>query len=365
MCKKGNQCNRTLCFFAHSASELRFPETQDELEAAAVDAAAAQATATPLPLCTGGSSMDSSQPYALGACRSVMPSAGGGSSFGLQSGISLSQVCSDSSASGLLNVAAAPMLQQQQLLQQQNQLHPTYYGSDLAVQVPTVGLQQPDNQSISDPLPRLGSEAGAMAASNPAWLQMAAAAQLTGSQIMSHISRPPGQRLVQQPTALVSGTAPNLEAAYALANGLSTNMQDLQFRPAQQNMLIMGNQAADHSSGANMLTAGFSNLALVDDNSAGSSSMTSLSTEQYMAVLNACNGGLGRAPDMNMLHRTASSAAASDSALLLQQLRQSQQQQQELLKLGSAGSAMSRQSSGSVFPGMSAPLANGSWVRMP
>jgi hypothetical protein len=51
MCKKGNQCNRTLCFFAHSASELRFPDTDDEVQAAAVDAAAASASATPLPLC--------------------------------------------------------------------------------------------------------------------------------------------------------------------------------------------------------------------------------------------------------------------------------------------------------------------------
>lgn len=181
MCKKGNQCNRTLCFFAHSASELRFPDTQDDLEAAAVDAAAASATAAPLPLCTVSSSLNSGQAYTIGSSSvSMVPNTACGSSLGMQNIMNLGQV--DGSTGGFGLMAAAAMPQQQVLLQ--DELGSCYGGSDPALQIHGIAMQQPDTQSISDPLPRLGSEVNAMAAAaaaNPAaWLQMAADAQLTG-----------------------------------------------------------------------------------------------------------------------------------------------------------------------------------------
>lgn len=368
MCKKGNQCNRTLCFFAHSASELRFPDTQDDLEAAAVDAAAASATAAPLPLCTVSSSLNSGQAYTIGSSSvSMVPNTACGSSLGMQNIMNLGQV--DGSTGGFGLMAAAAMPQQQVLLQ--DELGSCYGGSDPALQIHGIAMQQPDTQSISDPLPRLGSEVNAMAAAaaaNPAaWLQMAADAQLTGNQIMNQISRPqPSQQVqlqlqTQQPAALVPAVAPSMEAAYAAATGMA------QRNTGVSNMFVVANPAAGVAS-ADALAAGLASIGLADDSSGSSSCMTDMTNEQYLAALNACNAaGVGGNYILGMLQQTVSSPPRNENMLLLQQLQQHQQlqqQQQQLMKLTSNGSAVSRQSSGSVFMGVPTTQPNGSWVRM-
>lgn len=50
ICKNGANCRRTLCFFAHSTAELRFPEVtaEDQLEEAQAAAAAAATAAAPM-----------------------------------------------------------------------------------------------------------------------------------------------------------------------------------------------------------------------------------------------------------------------------------------------------------------------------
>eukprot|EP00878_Enallax_costatus_P006338 GHUV01006645.1.p1 GENE.GHUV01006645.1~~GHUV01006645.1.p1 ORF type:complete len:453 (+),score=180.42 GHUV01006645.1:50-1408(+) len=372
MCKKGNQCNRTLCFFAHSASELRFPDTQDDLEAAAVDAAAASATATPLSLCTAASSsLTSSQAFSFaGGGVAMLPATASGSSFGMQSLVGMGQVCSDGSAGGfgLLQVPAVQHLPQQQLILQQDEAGSCYEGSDSAMQVPVIGVPQNDSQSISDPLPRLGS---GMAAGNPtARLQMAAAAQLSGNQIMSQISRPPGQQQVQlqlptpQAATLMPTAVPSMEAAYAAATGMA-RVQDLQHGAAQQNVFVVANPAAKTLINADMLSAGLAGISLADDSSGSSSCMAGMSNEQYLAALNAANAG--RPYDISMLQQTVPSPNRNENMLLLQHLQQHQQlqqQQQQLIKLSSGGSAVSRQSSGSVYMGGAQLQGTGSWVRM-
>eukprot|EP00879_Flechtneria_rotunda_P005374 GHRR01005663.1.p1 GENE.GHRR01005663.1~~GHRR01005663.1.p1 ORF type:complete len:487 (+),score=231.04 GHRR01005663.1:1289-2749(+) len=241
MCKKGNQCNRTLCFFAHSASELRFPDTTDELEAAAVDAAAASATAGVLPMyvpvsqqaqpagmatleqvagCSTSSAPGAAALQSASACgNSISVSASGIST--LQSIITPGQLCSDVSIpSHQTNYSLAQLaptsLQRQQSITSTGHLlahdaASTFAlgGSDPGVKLPSFSVRQPETPRLSDSVRRLASDGTAMSSgsfNSAAWLQLAAASQLPAAEILSQIRSPSMQRqqtvpVQQQPTA--------------------------------------------------------------------------------------------------------------------------------------------------------------------
>ncbi|WIA39588.1 hypothetical protein OEZ86_005672 [Tetradesmus obliquus] len=428
MCKKGNQCNRTLCFFAHSACELRFPDTTDDLEAAAVDAAAASATAGALPMVTPGAQTVTYHPSSM--MMGMAPNAAavnaavhGGSGYGLPGMMGIGGVCGDSSSMQLANAArynianggssyglvGMPGQQQQQL---QGSLQgplqgslvrddaggsfASLAGSDPNLRIPGIAMQQQQQQdaaarSLSEPLPPMpdGSTAmmnGCNPATNAAWLQLAAASQLPASQILSSI-RPPQPQPPQMPQAaqqLMPGTRnAAMDAAASLAH--------LAAPPGMMGGLNMNmSSGGAASAGMDNVSSNLAALSLVDDSSNSSSCLTGMSGEhQYLAALNvaAAAAASGRPLDLSAALQTPLQSPPKNSSnmenfLLLQQL---QAQQQQLAKLGSTASSMScglspgsRQGSGNMYAAlanmqngmqngnmMASQQINGSWgVRM-
>ncbi|KAF8058890.1 zinc finger CCCH domain-containing protein 56 [Scenedesmus sp. PABB004] len=368
MCKKGNQCNRALCFFAHSASELRFPETGDDLEAAAVDAAAASATAGALPPAVCGAPAAVFTPASM-----LVPGLPGG--YGaLPSIMGLGQVCGDGGAAahmaaaqlaamggagyGMVPVGAPPPM----LVRQDGSGAYALGGSDGSF----AGV---DPASLSDPLPRLGGD-GMGAPSSAAWLQLAAASQLPVSQVMGAIQPPPAHAQSAQARGHALH-APNALALQQQARGAAAGLQ----------CVNAGAGAGSPGAGADHLATSLAGMALVDDNSA-SSCLTSLSgDQQYLTVL--AGGGGGSSLDLSSaltgggVSSPVKASAGMDLLLLQQQLHA--QQQAQLAKLGSGSMAStvascgaaagSRSSSGALsyhlVPPMQAPAAAGGWgVRM-
>jgi len=404
MCKKGNQCNRTLCFFAHSASELRFPDTEDEVEAAAVDAAAASATAGPLPMCHPGTASGSlpSHPGLV-----VMQSVNGSSNSSLPL-MHIGSVCSDASAAtaamadnssssysmAALQAAAGSLRQSScasQLTGLVDDMSGSYGmgGSDPGLFLSGIAAQQQQQQqqppqlpqggtsSLSEPLPRLGSDPNNF--STAAWLQLATASQLPASQILSSI-RPPNaasfaaqqaqQQLQQQRQAMMqSMTLSGLQGVHnppTQLGGLGHASQGSN-TPLHSNVVLMsgGSGTSTHplvhsqnmDSSAEQLVATLSGLqlqgGLVDDRS-GSSGIAPASAaalaDRYAAFSAAA--AAGRPVDTSMLHGPLNTAAASgqgagssraEDFMLLQMLQEKQvqqQQQQQLTRLSSGGGTL-------------------------
>lgn len=384
MCKKGNQCNRTLCFFAHSASELRFPDTEDEAEAAAVDAAAASATAGPLPMCVPGNSSTVPQHAGL----AMMQSAAGNSNNSLPL-MHIGSVCSDASAAtaamGTLDgssssysmaaLQAAGMRQgscASQLTGIVDDMSGSYGlgGSDPGLLLQGLaGQQQPQGQggtnSLSEPLPRLGADPNAM---NAAWLQLATASQLPASQILSSI-RPPGansiaaqqaqQRQVLQQSAgyaPLAGQKPQVLGSYAGSSGpLNNSMMFVSGGSGSSNQPLVQPMQPRMDSSAEQLVAGLSGLqlqgGLVDDRSGSLTSNAALA-DRYAALTAAAASG--RPVDASMLQgsmnagvsaQTVNSSRAEDFLLLQllqeKQVQQHQQQQaQQIARLSSGGNTL-------------------------
>lgn len=401
MCKKGNQCNRTLCFFAHSAADLRFPDTDDEAQAAAVDAAAASATAGPLPLCHPG--IASTVPQHAGI--SIMQPAAGGSNNSLPL-MNIGSVCSDASAatavmaaavdgsSSSYNMAAyqaAGMRQgsgASQLAGVVDDMSGSYGlgGSDPGLLLQGLAnsqaQQQPQQQhpqvganSLSEPLPRMGSDASSLATA--AWLQLATASQLPASQILNSI-RPPGassvaaqqaaaqQRQVMQQVATgygplgqagpkhqpqlgnYPGTTAGLHGNLMLLSGGSGSSSHALVQPC------MGNSAEQLVAGLNSLQ--LQGGGLVDDGSGGLASAASASAlaDRYAGLTAAAASGCS--VDASMLHgamaadrtgQAVNSRSRAEDFLLLQLLQekqiQQQQQPQQMPGVGSSGQAYHNQ----------------------
>jgi len=385
---QGNQCNRTLCFFAHSACELRFPDTGDDAEAAAADAAAASATATPLGMCGSTSSMSAVYPAVTGSSATLLqpetahPSSGnsglllpngmmalgqvpdalvgGGSSYLMQSGNSLGGLgsfgsqeriglgigCSDP---GLLNL----------------------------------GWAANGSTCLSEPLPRVDSDAAAlMAATNSssssnaaAWLQLAAASQLPASQICSSIRQPPSVQSQPSPphgTTLFANEfgrrgPDDFSGAAMTSSNAARAMQQLSVPGAN----VMGIMNAGHARGldssADCVAAGFAGLklqasaaagtgagpasGLLVDDSSSSSCITSISgdQQQFLAALGLAVGmhqsapGLlasSAAPGTNQAPVRAGSARAEELLLL----------QRNLLRASNTGSVASGLSNSGGLP---------------
>ncbi|KAF6253175.1 hypothetical protein COO60DRAFT_463560 [Scenedesmus sp. NREL 46B-D3] len=391
MCKKGNQCNRTLCFFAHSACELRFPDTSDDLEAAAVDAAAASATAGALPLVTPGNQTITYHPSSMmvGApsAAAAAAAANGSSSHGLPllmgHGAQLANAANagryagagGSGSYGLVGMTG----QQQQVQQMQHMQHlqqmqgllvhddsgASYLGlagSDPNLHIPGIAMQQPQAaaRSLSEPLPPMpdaspGVIGGCNSSGSAAWLQLAAASQLSASQIMSSI-RPPTQQMQQAAQQLMPGAgSPGLDAALACM-------------AAPPGMMGMGGArpAADNTAGADHLSSNIAAMGLADDSSTSSSCLTSVSGDhQYLAALNAAAAAAASGRPLGfgaVLQSPPKHSSNMENFRLLQQL----QAQQQFSKHGSTASSMScnlspdsRQGSGNLYAAMPS-MQNGS-----
>lgn len=405
MCKKGNQCNRTLCFFAHSASELRFPDTEDEVEAAAVDAAAASATAGPLPMCHPGTASGSlpSHPGLV-----VMQSVNGSSNSSLPL-MHIGSVCSDASAAtaamatadnssssysmAALQAAAGSLRQgscASQLTGMVDDMSGSYGmgGSDPGLFLPGIAAQQQQQQqppqlpqggasSLSEPLPRLGSDPNNY--STAAWLQLATASQLPASQILSSI-RPPNAASIAAQQAQQQLQQQQQHQAMMQSMSLS-GLQGVQKPPSQlgglgpasqgsntplhSNLVLMagGSGKSSHplvhqqnlDSSAEQLVATLSGLqlqgGLVDDRS-GSGGLAPASgaalADRYAAL--TAVAATGRPVDPSMLQGPLNTAYASgqgagssraEDFLLLQLLQEKQvQQQQQLTRLSSGGGSL-------------------------
>jgi hypothetical protein len=394
-----------LCLLC-SACELRFPDTTDDLEAAAVDAAAASATAGTLPLVTPGSQTVTYHPSSMmmmaptaAPAAAAAAAAMSGSGYGLPGIMGLGGVCSSSmqlaasaanytmanggSSYGLVGMPG----QQQQLQHMQGSLQGSLQvslvrddvgssfgglaGSDPNLRIPGVAMQQQQDavRSLSEPLPPAMPDAsaammnGCNPSANAAWLQLAAASQLPASQILSSI-RPPPQQMQQAAPQLAPGTCnPTIDAA---------SFAQMSAAPGMMNASAGGaaNAAMDPVRGADHLSSNFAGLGLVDDSSNSSSCMTAVSgDQQYLAALNvaAAAAASGRPLDLSAALQTPLQSPPKNSSnmenfLLLQQL---QAQQQQLVKLGSTASSMScglspasRQGSGNMYASL-ASMQNG------
>jgi hypothetical protein len=384
MCKKGNQCNRTLCFFAHSASELRFPDTEDEAEAAAVDAAAASATAAPLPLYSasmGTNSNNNSCTIPTVQGLAFMQSVAGNSNNSLPL-MHIGSVCSDASAAtaamntldgssssySLAALQAAAGMRQGSCASQLTGLVDDMSGSyGLGGSDPGMILQQAQQQhqqgahggsdSLSEPLRRLDSDP-----STAAWLQLATASQLPASQILSSI-RPPAaatvaaqQQQLQQRQMLQHAAGAAHRSAAPLANGgmMAANGGMMMFIGGGGNG--SGNLARvppRMDSSAEQLVASLGGLQLqggvLDDRSNGS---LSSAANGYAGVGLAAAAGQ-RPVDASLLQLQGMNAAAGQGVgsssrvedfLLLQLLQekqvQQQQQQQAAARLSTGGHGM-------------------------
>jgi hypothetical protein len=374
-----------------SACELRFPDTSDDLEAAAVDAAAASATAGALPLVTPGNQTITYHP---GSMMMMAPNAaaaaavnGGSSYHGMPGIMGLGGMCADPSMQlanaaanasryavanggsgyGLVGMAGQQQQMQQQMQQMQSSLvrddvgrsYVSLAGSDPNLRIPGIAMpqQQDAARSLSEPLPPMpDASAGMMnscnaSATNAAWLQLAAASHLPASQIMSSI-RPPAQQQMQQ--QLMPGASnPAIDAALARMSAA----------PGMLNMSSggAGSAAVDGMGGADRLSSNLAGMSLVDDSSTSSSCLTALSGDhQYLAALNvaAAAAASGRPLDIgSALQSPPKNSSNMENFLLLQQLQA--QQQQQLAKLGSTASSMScglspgsRQGSGNMYAAM-------------
>jgi hypothetical protein len=367
------------------------------LEAAAVDAAAASATAGALPLVTPGAQAITYHPSSMmmmGQNAAVPAAVNGGSSYGMSGIMGLGGMCGDASSMQLASAAANASRyavahggsgyglvgmtgQQQQVQQQMQQMqgslvrddmgssYVSLAGSDPNLRIPGIampGQQQDTARSLSEPLPPMPE--GMIHACNPsanaAWLQLAAASQLPASQIMSSI-RPPTQ--MQQAAQQLMPGAGNPALNVALAH-----------MSAAPGMLSMSSGGACSTAmeagltGADRLSSNLAGMSLVDDSSTGSSCLTALSGDhQYLAALNAAAAAAasGRPLDHGAaLQSPPQNSSNLENFLLLQQLQA--QQQQQLAKLGSTASTMScglspasRQGSGSMYAAM-ASMQNGS-----
>jgi hypothetical protein len=398
MCKKGNQCNRTLCFFAHCASELRFPDTEDEAQAAAVDAAAASATAAPLPLYKPGLVSTGSNAAQQHAGLALMQSVAGNSNNSLPL-MQLGSVCSDASAAtaalgtldgsmGSYNMAtlqaAANGMRQGSGGSQLTGLVDDMSGSyGIGSSDPGLLLQGLVNQqhqqvqaqecsdSLSEPLPRTGSDPNSLNAA--AWLQLATASQLPASQILSSI-RPPGvttvlaqQRQLQQQQQIQQQ---QLQQHQMLQQaGGYANMGQAQ-RPAMQmgrmpvnsapmnHMMILpgGSGSSGHplvpqrmDSSAEQLVASLGGLQLQgmsgDDGSGSLMSASTAALADRYAALTAAAGATGRPGDASLLQTAGAGSSRTENFMLLQMLQEKQvQQQQQVARLSNGGGSLSGQS---------------------
>lgn len=375
MCKKGNQCNRTLCFFAHSASELRFPDTDNAEEAAAVDAAAASATAGPLPMCQpvpcgqmayapGGMVM---VPVVPGNSANSLPLPGGMMNLGA--------VCDSSSTGGSYTLlplvgrpGQGPMRQTSLSVVSQDELSGYGLGSDQGLRMPGIAMAAPEGSSISEPLPRLGSEnMGGSGAGNPtAWLQLAAASQLPASQILSSI-RPPSQQQHQQGAGMQMQSQQIQMQAVAMLQQQQAAQQQAARMSAQPGGAMAYAKPKPVESSAEVLSANLAGMSLqggLVDDSSSSSCITSLSGDQqyFAAALAAATSGPGSSYEQlagtspPQVAAAASKAGAAqqraDDFMLLHQL-----QQQQLIRLGSGSAALAQQhASGQMFPAQAAQL---------
>lgn len=329
MCKKGAQCNRTLCFFAHSASELRFPDTEDELEAAAVDAAAASASAGPLPMCHpamlgaggGGAGVQQQHQTQQHAGLMVMPSAAGGSNSSLPL-MNIGSMCSDASTATAAmggNMDGSTSSYSMQVALQQaavaaGSMRQGSGGSQLtgivddmsgsftlggssdpgmliqglagaqhqhtAQQQQQQQLQGGSPNCLSEPLPRLGSDPNSNTLGHTAWLQLATASQLPASQILSSI-RPPGASTV------------SAAAAAAAQQQAQQQRQMMQQAVAVNYHAGLQHAVAQSAGGAPVGSMGSGGIAMLMSGGSGSSSHPLVpprmdsSAEQLVASLNS------------------------------------------------------------------------------
>jgi hypothetical protein len=381
------------------------------LEAAAVDAAAASATAGALPLVTPGSQTITYHPSSI---MMVAPDAAtaavnGSNGYGLPGIMGLGGVCGDSSGMQLANAANAGcytvanggssyglvgMSGQQQQLQQMQQMQNSLVrddvtgsfaslaGSDPNLRIPGIAMQQQQDaaRSLSEPLPPMPDASAAMMNgcnpnANAAWLQLAAASQLPASQILSSI-RPPTQPMQQAAQQLVPGAC-NATMDASLAHTSAP--------PGMLNMSAGGaaSTGMDNVGGSDRLSSNLAGLSLVDDSSTSTPPPTAISgDQQYLAALSvaAAAAASGRPLDLSAVLHTPLQSPPKNSSnmenfLLLQQLQA--QQQQQLVKLGSTASSMScglspgsRQGSGNMYTAfagmqngnvMAGQQMNGSW----
>lgn len=407
MCKKGNQCNRTLCFFAHSASELRFPDTEDDAQAAAVDAAAASASATPLPLCQSSMASNSANISAVPqhAGVAMMQSVAGSSNNSLPL-MHIGSMCSDASTatavmgnldgSSSYSIAAlqAAGLRQgscaSQLTGIVDDMSGSYGlgGSDpgfllqgLANQAQQQQAQHSSN-SLSEPLPRLGANSNSIDPN--AWLQLATASQLPASQILSSI-RPPGassvaaaqqaqqrQMLQQAANYAALGQAAQkphgaqMAAFPGSSAGLNSNMMMMNGGSGSSSHPLV--QPARMDSSAEQLVASLNGLqlqgGLADDRSGSltSASATALA-DRYAALAS------GRPVDASMLQGTMNAQGAgvnssrAEDFLLLQMLQEKQVQQQQqqaqaqMVQMGSGGHTLMQGQAGQSYTQVPTSLA--------
>lgn len=363
---QGNQCNRTLCFFAHSACELRFPDTSDDAEAAAVDAAAASATATPLPLCASTSSMSAVHPAAAATGSSAtllpqitaQPSSCSNSGLLLPNGMVGMSQASDALMGGGSSFYSGNSFGGMGSFCSQDLPGLGIGCSDPGVLIP--GLAVDNSSCLSEPLARVNTDAAAlMAATNTngssnvaAWLQLAAASQLPASQIRNSIRPPPSvQPQPPQPhsTALFANEigrgVPDDFSGAAINSNAARAMQQLSVPGANVMGILNSGRARGVDSSADHVAAGFAGLnlqasatgfgaaagaGLLVDDSSSSSCITSISgdQQQFLAALGLAvgmpqNAGLMVAPGgpgSSQAPGRAGSARAEDLMLLQQNL---------------------------------------------